>query len=362
MRRLLRSTALPLALPLVLAGTGFAAAPTEEAGDWPELDRELEALNDSLQVETTGPSIWGYVRTNYANSDEFRDPAGQSLSGVSLDNVRLAVDGELDRYAYRVSGDLAGGTMMLLDAYVRITIGEGIHGTFGQFKSPFLSTGLVEARDLLFITRTRNGVFSSIRDKGLQVAGDHDRFHWALAGQNGADGVASETLLTGRLAVDVIGEGMLAWEGAYSSGDEARVNVAVAYQDDGAASDAGALALEATAVVGGFYFHGEVVDYGDDWNLDPNFPGEQRGGTTPWTLVASWCFPNEQWEVAARYDDYDDNSAPMDFDRSVYTAGLNYYVAGHNVKWQLNYAYAVNGGTADGPDANLVALGLTLGF
>lgn len=340
----------------------LAAANSEGNYEWPELDRELEALNESMAAETTGPRLWGYVRANFGWSDELRNAAGDSFSGVSLDNVRLAVDGNVGSYSYRVSGDLASGSLNLLDAYADIPIGEELGGTFGQFKAPFLSSGLVEARDLLFITRTRNGVFSSIRDAGAKIRGDHGRFHWAVAAQNGADSTAQKALLTGRASAEVIGEAMPTWEGAYSSGDEARVNLAVAYQSDDSASDAGALAIEATAILNRFYLHGEIVDYGDDWNLDPNFPGEQRGGTAPWAIVTSWMLPNEKVEVALRYEDYDDNQTPMSFDRSLFTAGANYYVAGHDVKWQLNYAYGRNGGTDDLADTNILALGLTLGF
>ena len=175
----------PSALVLTLAPG--ALANSEDAAEWPELDRELEALNEALTADTNGPRLWGYVRTNIAKSDEFRDPAGTALGGVLLDNVRLAVDGNVERYSYRVSGDLAGGTLQLEDAYVDVTIGEGIYGTIGQFKSPFLRSGMVEARDLLFIARSRNGVFASIRDQGVKFAGDHDRLHWGLAAQNGAD-------------------------------------------------------------------------------------------------------------------------------------------------------------------------------
>lgn len=356
MRNTLNSAAAVLILAPCVLATG------ETSSEWPELDRELEALNQSLDAPVSGPRLWGYVRTNYAYSDENPVTPGQSFSGVSMDNVRLAVDGNVDRYSYRVSADMASGTLNLLDAYVNIPVSEEIHGTFGQFKSPFLSSGLVEARDLLFITRTRNGVFSSIRDAGAQVRGDHGRFHWAVAGQNGADGVADKLLLTGRAMAEVIGEEMPAWEGAYSAGDEARVNLAVAYQSDDAASDAGALALEATAIIRHFYLHGEIVDYGDDWNLDPNFPGEQRGGTSPWAVVASWMLPNERWEVAMRYEDFDDNQMPMNFDRRQFTAGANYYVAGHDLKWQFNYAYLTNGGTDDFADSNFLAVGLTLAF
>lgn len=356
----MRYPLLPAVAALLIAPSALANG--EGNHEWPELDRELEALSESMTAETNGPRLWGYVRTNFAWSDELRNAAGDSFGGVSMDNVRLAVDGKVADYSYRLSADMASGTLNLLDAYADIAIGEEIHGTFGQFKAPFLSTGLVEARDLLFITRTRNGVFSSVRDAGAKVRGDHGRFHWAVAGQNGADGTADKVLFTGRASAEVVGEAMPTWEGAYSSGDEARVSLAVAYQSDDSASDAGALAIEATAILHRFYVHGEIVDYGDDWTLDPNFPGEQRGGTAPWAIVTSWMLPNEKVEIALRYEDYDDNQTPMNFDRSLFTAGANYYVAGHDVKWQLNYAYGRNGGMDDLADTNIVALGLTLGF
>ena len=362
MRHPLCLTAALLSLLSTAAANDTVDAAATTDSEWPELDAELEALNQELLAPPTGPRFWGYVRTNFAHSDELRNAAGRSYSGVAFDNIRVNATGEFDRYAYRITGDLAQGTLALVDAFVRINVGEGIHGTFGLFRPPFLSSGLVEARDLLFITRTRNGVFNSIRDRGIGFDGEHGRFRWAIAGHNGADDIANKVLLTGRASIDVIGEAQPAWEGAYSTGDEARVNVAIAYQDDGAASDAGAFAVEATAIVGDVYLHGEIVDYGDDWSLDPNFPGEQRGGTTPWSVVASWLFPNEQWEAAFRYDDYDDTTMPANFDRTLYTLGLNYYVAGHDLKWQLNYGYQRNGGIDDLADANVLALGLTLGF
>ena len=72
--------------------------------------------------------------------------------------------------------------------------------------------------------------------------------------------------------------------------------------------------------------------------------------------------PSDRWELAMRYDDYDDVQTPMNFDRSLFTFGANYYVSGHDVKWQINYAYGENKGIVDGPSTNLVAIGLTIGF
>ena len=70
----------------------------------------------------------------------------------------------------------------------------------------------------------------------------------------------------------------------------------------------------------------------------------------------------EKYEVAVRYDDFDDTNTPMAFDRRTLTFGLNRYVRGHDLKWQFNYAAAHKGGDEDGPYDAVVALGLTASF
>ena len=256
--------------------------------------------------------------------------------------------------------------MHLEDAWMRTTIGEEIGVTFGQFKIPFLRSGLLEARDLLFIARTRNGIYYSRRDQGMMVQGDHGRLHWSLAGQNGADGQTERMLTTFHTKVNVVGERELPWEGAYRAGSNTRLTLGAGISNDDAASDGTAYSVEAYLVHKGISVHAEWLDYGNDYSLVT--PLEQRGGTSPWSITASYMIVPEKYEFAIRFDDFDDNRTPLNYDRQTLTIGINRYIHGHDLKWQLNYADAAKNGVhsnpllTDGPHEKILALGLTFSF
>jgi len=348
---------------LAAARSGGGAGSAEGDPDWTALERELEWLAADLARSPTGaqdegPRMWGYVRASYANSSDYSPPTGGKLGGFVLDNVRWNVEGESGDFAYRVTMELQSGALTLEDAYLRWSVGEELAATLGQFKQPFLQSGLLEANRLLFIVRTRNGLFYSVRDQGAQLSGDHGRFHWAAAAQNGVDSTADELLVSGRVEVDAIGPGALEWEGAHDAGDVTRCTLGLALADDGALPEGGAVAVDASLVHRGFSLQAELVDYDQDY--DASFVGEQRGGTTPWSVTASYAL-NEDYELAVRWDDFDDaGSGPLDFDRQWLSIGVDRYVQGHDIKWQLQWTDASNGGDDDGPDAQFIALGLTL--
>ena len=109
-----------------------------------------------------------------------------------------------------------------------------------------------------------------------------------------------------------------------------------------------------------FSFAAELVNYEAGYDLD--IPLEQRGDTTPWSATASYMLVPDKYEVALRYDDYDDRDSPLDYDRKLWTVGLNRYIRGHDLKWQLNYAYLENGGNTGDESGSGLALGLTASF
>ncbi len=365
---------------LILASLAFAASTSpafaqdvdessigDEAGnelandEWEALDRELGALEVDAANSMPGPQIWGYVRTNLA----VNDTSGPKLRGFNLDNVRVNVSGEASGFEYRITGELQGGTMFLEDAWASFRVGEEISTTVGRFRSPFLRSGTIEARDLLFITRTRNGVFYSVRDEGVMLNGDHGRLHWAAAVQNGADGMSEDWLTTVNLKVNLAGEDELPWEGAYRAGPNTRLSAGVSVSDDGASPKGTAWAIDTYLVHKGLSVQAEWLDYGQGY--DGAFPLEQRGGTNPWSLTASYMIVPEKYELAVRFDDFDDKRAPLDYKRQTFTVGINRYIQGHDIKWQLNYASARKSGGSnpsgnDGPSENLIALGLTVSF
>jgi hypothetical protein len=350
---------------LAAAALATASQAQEESTDeWADLDSELSSMEGLSAEVMPGPHIWGYARSNFAYSTHSVGNGGEKLRGFSLDNIRVNVSGETAGYEYRITGELQSGTMTLEDAWASTALGEEIRATLGRFRTPFLRSGTVEARDLLFISRTRNGVFYSVRDQGAMLNGDHGRLHWAAALQNGADSTGEKWLSSLNLRINLMGLDELPWEGAFNAGPETRLSAGVAVADDGAVSDGTAFVLDAYLIHRGFSFQAEWLDYGDDYSLATGGPflNQQVGGTQPWSATASYMVVPDEYELAVRYDDYDDKQAPLDFDRSQLTFGLNRYIQGHDLKWQLNYAIANNKGADAGPHYDILALGLTIGF
>ncbi|MCB9914720.1 MAG: hypothetical protein H6828_06160 [Planctomycetes bacterium] len=340
---------------------GLAAAQDESTDEWADLDRQLAELETLEYERVPGPYIWGYLRTNFAFSDNLRVPPNNArLRGFVLDNVRVNVSGESAGLEYRITADLSGGNAFIEDAWAAFQAGEEITATMGRFKSPFLRSGVVEARDLLFITRTRNGVFWSVRDQGAMLNGDHGRVHWAAALQNGADGTVEDWLTTLNLKVNVVGEDELPWEGAYDAGPGTRASLGVSMADDASLGDGTVWALDAYLVHRGISLQAEWLDYG--MGYDSTFVGEQRGGTQPWSVTASYMIVPKTYELAVRFDDFDDRNTPLDFKRQTLSFGVNRYISGHDAKWQLQYSDARKSGLSDGPHEILVALGLTVSF
>jgi hypothetical protein len=355
-----------LILPLiVLLSTSGTAQEEEAESRWAALDRELQAL-EILEMESTpGPHIWGYLRTNFAASDEpvhHSDPG--EYRAFALDNLRVNVSGELDSYSYHISADAFTGTPSIEDAWGRVALGDQFAFSLGRFKTPFLRSGLVEARDLLFIARTRNGTFYSMRDMGTMLTGDHGRMHWVAAVQNGADGKAERFLTTLHASINIIGEAELPWEGAYHAGSLTRLTLGAGISNDdahGASGEGTAISAEAYLLHKRFSLTAEWLDYESAYSLFPS-ELEPRGDTRPWTITGSYMIVPEKYELALRYDNYDEKGSSLDYGREKWTIGVNRYISGHDLKWQLNYADIVKGGDGDGPHEKWIALGLTLAF
>ena len=82
---------------------------------------------------------------------------------------------------------------------------------------------------------------------------------------------------------------------------------------------------------------GEALDYGDDFGpyddglIDP-VSIIQRKHTRPYDVTASWMIARDEWELAARWEDFDDPN-----DTARLTLGVNHYFEGHDLKWMLDW-------------------------
>jgi hypothetical protein len=129
-------------------------------------------------------------------------------------------------------------------------------------------------------------------------------------------------------------------EGAYGSAQGNRLTIGAGYyNDDGNIPDGIAFAVDANFVSGPLSAAAEVVDY------DTGF-----GNNTPFSAQVGFMLVPDQWEAALRYEDLDTTT-----DTTVITAGINYYMSGHDAKWQLNYSTTDD----DVVDLDWFALGLT---
>jgi hypothetical protein len=356
---------------LALTLTGLPALATDNG--WSGLDKEIESLSSSLAAaDGSGPKVSGWIRSSFRfSSDDFYLVGGEDQSGFQFDTVRLEVSGDVsDNYGYKVSFDLGdgndaghgtspNGALTLRDAYATWRIAEGIKGKMGRFKEPLAHSALTPEPYLIFIDRTAIGAALSVRDLGVAVSGNFDVLNWWFAFQDGIDGQADEYKWTVRVTADLVGTaGDKLVEGAYGAGDNTIVTVGVAYQDDGFLDDGTIIVGEAALNMGPFSVAAEVADFDD--GTDPGTGGvfgralyiNDVAGTTPWDVTLTYAITPD-WELAGRYEDTDD-----DDDTIAYAVGIDYYIHGHDIKWQAQWKHIDTDNAID--DSDQIGVGLTL--
>jgi hypothetical protein len=344
-------------------GTANSADGTD---DWLKLDRELSELASSASADAGGARVSGYLRTFYAFQNDapaFAGSPNDDVSGFFLDRVRLEVDGEAGKVALRTRVEAAGGVVRLLDAYASCQCSEYFQATMGRFQTPLYWNGMLDPKNNLFILRTASDEFwiggqpAKFDDNvGVMVNGTFDRFHWWASVQNGVDGTADDFAFTGRVRVDVLGGGVGMVEGAYGAKDDAALSAEVGYFDDEGALDAGGSSVTGGCFVfdteftmGRISANAEILDYSKDAVNVFDTPD-----TTPWAVAASYMISPNTWEAAARYQDVDTPTNLRDV-----TVGVNRYVVGHDVKWQLNVVRTLSDSSVE--ESTSVAVGLTVG-
>jgi hypothetical protein len=334
----------------------FAGSETEE---WLTLDREIENLATSLAQGGSGLSVDGFIKTSYINSSDVQ-LGTQDLSGFSIDNARVNLTGNVGDYMLFVSiegsgdpavapnnsgpiGSLGGGHFGtfgttggpgVLDAYVATNWTENFGGQFGAFRPPFLTDGLRDEDELLFIDRTVQGNAWSFRDVGAMLFANFDMLGVWGALQNGADSAGEDFAYTLRVAFNALGSGFGGPEGAASAAgdDGSNLSIAAAYYEDNFLTNGGAFEVDAQFAMGIFYAAATVVDY--DTGIAFTGPGAIIvAGQTPWDVTAAVEIVPDTWEAAARFEDFDDSN-----NSQMYTLGVNFYQAGHDAKVQLNWS------------------------
>lgn len=352
---------------LVASATGFA-----NDTEWPELDRELAALNNApLDSHAGGPSVSGWLIGAITSDDapSIADSDASDNLGTAVSAARVNLSGSLgNNYSFVLGWDFtdtgelyapegapvaAAGTGGLTDAYVSVGVTDGLDIKVGAFRRHFLHSGSIQRNQTLFINRSHLGSMYSSRDAGIALSGSFNRVNWEVTATNGNDGSTDEFSYSAHVDFDIIGSGS-GNEGAYGAADGANLNVGLSYSDDDSetlAGDAAALGGYANFTVGGFSAWAEMAD--QDAEVD-NGAGAGDDGATPYSFGLAYLF-GSNYEVGLRYDDWDDT-----LETTRFNLGVNRYIDGHDIKWQLNYSSGSSDSEANEND--VIALGIAVGF
>ena len=370
---------------LVAGATGFA-----NDTEWPELDRELAALNNApLDSHAHGPAVSGWLIGAITSDDapSIANPNASDDLGTGVHAARVNLSGSLgNNYSFVLGWDFTdtgelyapqgvavanSGNGGLTDANVSVGVTDGLDLTVGIFRRQFLYSGNIQRNQTLFINRSHLGSMYSSRDAGVALSGSFNRVNWEVTATNGHDGTSDEFAFSAHVDFDIIGSGS-GNEGAYGAAEGANLNVGLSFSDDnsgtnanddiaaggdgtgtnvalGTDRDASAIGGYANFTLNGFSAWAEMAD--QDADVDGQAGPD---GSTPYSVGLGYLF-GSNYEVAFRYDDWDDAA-----ETTRYNLGVNRYIDGHDIKWQLNYSSGSSDSEANEND--VLALGIAVGF
>jgi hypothetical protein len=348
------------AFALAAAGT-LANAGTASESTWLGLDEELHSLSSSVSLaDHHGIEMGAVIRSNFTHSTDIPANAqGDDISGFFLQNARLWLAGTLGDFSWRLSGDFGDEvglvdavaiaddpTFGLLDAYASWAVGDMFTVTWGRFMAPLLLSNSTGPENLLFVNRSNLGLAFYNWDQGVMLSGDYDQLRWHAGMQNGESGVADEYFIFARAEYD-LGAGARGHEGAYGAhrNEDLNATIGVFVADEGAVDDGMAFGADARMTMGAFSGGFEIVSF------DDNSPGFQD--STPWAVNLGYMVVPDEWELGVRWEDLDDAAGT-----TVLTAGANWYLNGHNTKWQFNVLRFDD----DNDDGLAFQVGLTIGL
>lgn len=312
-----------------------------DQSEWLELDREIANLarapgpaqDDSLGI------VYDFIVSYQKSNGDIYEVGGDDVLGAELRMARLGFSGVYDKVRYKITGDLEDGTMELKDAYLSWDCPGSCELMLGRYKDPLLWAGRVDDFADPFHDAEVTAEETNERGTGALFEGALGDLSGLVSVQNGADDVADELLFVGRLQWDIMGPGAFGdWHGAYGYGEDLSLSVALGASDDGAIDNGTVFAEEAGIIVQAFSLRGSAVQYDDDYDaetgLDPDDTlGTPKAGTSPTAITGGYLFADDQWELLARWERFDDTD---DTTRSSF--GLVWYTSlGPKARWALLY-------------------------
>ena len=329
---------------LASAGTG--------SDDWKTLDEEIDVLTSSQPVQGAGPSLGALIRPVYVMMDG--DDGEPDIGGFALDQADAWVEGMVGTTAWRLAVDFdgtsEGGDAALEDAYGLITLTDQVGLTFGQYKNPVLHASRIDPENqILFVRPWIAGGFD-YWDQGAMVDFSSGQFGGYFSVQNGETGIEAIHSYMARLefALNAVTGGMWSKRTTGKLPDGV-TQIGVFHYEDDVTADAQVNGLDVASNFNNWRVEAEVIDVDKDapagWVAAPD--------ATPWDVGAQFMV-NQNFDVAARYQDADDSDSTTGI-----TVGVDYYPGDPTVFWSVEFDMVDSDN--DFLDGEAIRIGLTLG-
>ena len=244
-------------------------------------------------------------------------------------------------------------------AYGSWDISDGWTLSAGQMKMQTTREWIINAEDQMAIDRSSNSQVTAFTSTGVSLDYTQDDYRINASYMNGLldspNGAGTAVVAGGNYGANDnshswSARGELLLEGNWGQfdqftsveGNTAGTLVGLAYWDTGS----GDLPLVPNGqsgwiVDGQMQFDGSNLYAAYSTTSTDGVPADPNSLT-----VAYGIYLDSNWEAYARYQSIDPDVAGQ-IDSEIYTVGINYYLAGNNAKWSLDYSWADEGVNAN---------------
>jgi hypothetical protein len=382
-----------------ISAAGATLAQAHTSGTVGEFDsdssvRQLESVASPLQTRASNVRMGATARTYFTKNGEFESGGDPNTSGFLLDTARLWAEGSYSSFDWRFAfgfvegawqGDPAGPyptpgsgqvplearavdqqfNAELLDAWARWRLSEVLGVRVGNINPADSFSGAVNPEGLVLPRRTLLGELNHAWDLGVEVEGaygdqEQPDLTWSLAMLNGGDGAQTDNEYRARVEFNLGDEGGAPVEGALTPDGQMGSALGVFWSEDGA-TKASIQGIDYRAAYGNWSFIGEYAQLNssavdaavDRWFFDPNQFSGPTSDADYWSATLTGLFGADgAIEGIVRYEDLG-----LETGDTRLTVGTNYYLAGHDVKWQLAWSQlSSDDGARDG---QVIQLGLS---
>ena len=302
--------------------------------------------------------IYGYGQVRYVYTDE---DGGEDVSDFRVQRARLGFKGHLfsEKLSYKVYLNLYSGGFDqrsdLFDLYFDYVPKSEVGIKMGQYKVPYGESWNTSASNLQLVERPFvDGVFRWDRDTGVDIHGKlaDGKVLYDFGIFNGEGRLKGNDntghLWVGRLRFEPLGKYPTAQTDLKRVQDPL-IKFAIGYAENQELTGHTRPVLnrrlqelgksnvtQATAYFGLMWNGFNVFTEYHTRTIDPQDPAMNEEDAEGYYIQGGYLLPGDQWEIAARYEDFDIDNNETDGDSERIGIGLNRFFAGHRHKLQLD--------------------------